>query len=35
MALLPRYYERHGWVVRERVAYVGKERVVMEYDIAT
>ena len=29
---LPRYYERLGWVVRERVAYLGKERTVMEFD---
>ncbi len=29
---LPRYYERLGWVVNERVEYLGKERTVMHYD---
>ena len=32
---LPRYYERLGWVARERVTYLGRERVVMECGIAT
>ena len=32
---LPRYYEQLGWIPRERLAYLGKERVVMELDIAT
>jgi GNAT superfamily N-acetyltransferase len=27
---LPRYYVRLGWTVRERLAYLGKERAVME-----
>jgi GNAT superfamily N-acetyltransferase len=31
---LPRFYERLGWSVRDRVHYLGKERVVMQYDIA-
>lgn len=31
---LPRYYERLGWVARERVEYLGRERVVMERGLA-
>jgi GNAT superfamily N-acetyltransferase len=31
---LPRFYERVGWSVHERVHYLGKERAVMQYDIA-
>lgn len=29
---LPRYYEQLGWIARERVDYLGKERTVMAYD---
>lgn len=31
---LPRFYERLGWSIRERVHYLGKGRVVMQYDLA-
>ena len=31
---LPRFYECLGWSIRERVRYLGKERVVMQYDPA-
>lgn len=30
---LPRFYERLGWSVRERVHYLGKERAIMRYDL--
>jgi hypothetical protein len=30
---LPRYYERLGWVIDERVEYLGKERTLMHYDL--
>ena len=31
---LPRFYERLGWSIHESVHYLGKERTVMEYDLA-
>src|SRR5262249_12973892 len=31
---LPRYYEKLGWSIDERVQYLGKERTVMHYDLA-
>ena len=31
---LPRFYERFGWSVLESVHYLGKERAVMQYDLA-
>lgn len=30
---LPQFYERLGWVIRETVYYLGKERVVMQFDV--
>jgi GNAT superfamily N-acetyltransferase len=31
---LPDFYERLGWVIDERVQYLGKQRTVMRYDLA-
>jgi GNAT superfamily N-acetyltransferase len=31
---LPRYYEKLGWSIDERVQYLGKERTIMHYDLA-
>lgn len=31
---LPRFYEHRGWSVREKVHYLGKERAVMEFELA-
>ena len=30
---LPDFYERLGWVIDERVSYLGKERTIMHYDL--
>ena len=30
---LPRYYEKLGWTIDERVQYLGKERTIMHYDL--
>jgi len=32
---LPRYYEKLGWSIDERVQYLGKERTIMHYDLAS
>ena len=32
---LPQFYERLGWTVLETAHYLGKERAVMQYDLAT
>ena len=32
---LPEYYSRLGWVELERVAYLGKERAVMQHQVST
>jgi GNAT superfamily N-acetyltransferase len=32
---LPQYYERLGWRLVERLAYLGRERTVMDYDLGS